>query len=142
MKKDTSRIVEELKECSDFRSFYGNLKKEGNVSDRSLSDCLSELFEAKGLSRAEVIKKSEMSEIYAYQIISGIKRPERKKLLALTVGMELGLEETQRLLTVSGYPELYVKNTFDCIVMYGICKKKTVMDINEMLYDYGEPTIG
>ncbi len=140
MNKDTSKIVEELKECSDFKRFYAENKE--YVSDKTLSQCLNELLEKKGLVRADVIKKSQLSEIYAYQIISGVRRPERKKLLALTVGMGLDLEETQRLLKVAGYPELYVKNTFDCIVMFGICKGKSVMEVNEMLYDYGVETIG
>ena len=140
MNKDTSKIVEELKECSDFKKFYAGNRE--FVKDKTLSEYLGALIEEKGLVRSAIIKKSELSEIYAYQIISGVRRPERKKLLALTVGMGLDLEETQRLLKVAGYPELYVKNTFDCIVMYGICRKMSVMEINEMLYDYGADTIG
>ena len=140
MKKDTSKMVEELKECSDFKRFYSENKQ--YVCDKTLSEYLSDLFDEKHLKKAEVIKRSELSEIYAYQIISGVRRPERKKLLALIAAMGLDLEEAQRLLKVAGYPELYIKNTFDSIVMYGICKKLSVMDINEMLYDYGEETIG
>ena len=140
MKKDTSKILEELKECSDFKKFYSENRE--NISDTALSEYLGKLMAEKGLTKSAVIKASELSEIYAYQIFSGVRRPERKKLLALTVGMGLDLEETQRLLQVAGYPELYVKNTFDCIVMFGICKKMNVMSINELLYDYGAETIG
>ena len=133
-------MEEELKECSDFKKFYSENRE--FISDKTLSDYLKELIAEKGLTRAEAVKRSQLSEIYAYQIISGVRRPERKKLLALTIAVGLDFDETQVLLKKTGYPELYVKNTFDCIVAYGICKKLSVMEINEILYDWGEETVG
>ncbi len=79
------------------------------------------------MKKTDAIKKSELSEIYAYQIFSGVRVPERKKLLSLAVGMELSLPEVQNLLKCSGYATLYAKNEFDCIVIYGIYKKLSVI---------------
>lgn len=67
--------------------------------------------------------------------------PERKKLLALAVGMRLNLEELQTLLKCSGYAPLYAKNPFDCVVIFGVCKGLTVAEINELLFDYGMETL-
>ena len=36
----------------------------------------------------------------------------------------------------------YVKLPFDSIVLYGLCKKLSVMQINELLYEYGLETLG
>ena len=140
MQKDTSKIVEELGLCPDFKSFY-NENKDYMVSD-SLSELLARLMEQKGLKKSAVIKKAELSEVYAYQIFSGLRVPERKKLLCLAIGMELNLEEVQALLKCAGYSPLYVKLPFDSIVLYGICKKQSVIEINDLLYEYGLDTLG
>ena len=56
--------------------------------------------------------------------------------------MELSLEEVQTLLKSAGYATLYVKLPFDSIVLYGICKNMSVVQINELLFEYGLETLG
>ena len=140
MNKDTSKIVEELGICSDFNTFY-NENKDYMVSD-TLSSLLEKLLAEKGLKKSQVIKNSELAEIYAYQIFSGVRVPERKKLLSLAIGMSLNLDEVQILLKCAGYSPLYVRLPFDSIIIYGICKKLSVMEINNLLYDYDLETLG
>lgn len=140
MQKDTTKIVEELGLCSDFKSFY-NENKEYMIS-KTLSDFLSQLITEKGLKKADIIKKSELSEVYAYQIFSGLRIPERKKLLCLALGMSLNLDEVQTLLKSAGYSPLYVKLPFDSIILFGICKKLSVVETNELLFEYGLETLG
>ncbi len=140
MQKDTSQIVKELGLCPDFQTFYSE-NKDYMVSG-SLAQLLAGLLESKGLKKSRVIQAAELSEVYGYQIFSGIRVPERKKLLCLAVGMGLNIEETQQLLKCSGYPTLYVKLPFDSIVLYGLCKGLSVVQINELLYEYGLETLG
>lgn len=140
MEKDTSKIVEELKLSDDFNSFYTeNLT---HMATAPLCELLEGFIEQKGLRKSQVIKRSEMSEVYAYQIFSGLRVPERNKLLCLAIGMELNIDETQRLLKAAGYAPLYVKKPFDSIILYGICKGMSVVEINDILYDYGLETLG
>ena len=106
MEKDTSKIVEELGLCPDFKTFYHENKD--YMLTGTLADLLNRLIAEKGLKKAQVIKSSELSEVYGYQIFSGIRVPERKKLLCLAVGMGLNIEEAQQLLKCAGYPQLYV----------------------------------
>lgn len=140
MGKDTSEIVKELGLCSDFKTFY-NENKEHMITD-TLSENLNRLILEKGLKKSRVIRQSELSEVYAYQIFSGLRVPERKKLLCLAIGMELNLCEVQNLLKCAGYPQLYVKLPFDSIVLYGVCKGLSVAEINELLYEYELETLG
>lgn len=140
MQKDTSKIVEELGLCADFKTFY-NENKEYMVS-ASLSQMLNDLIKEKGLKKSEVIRKSELSEVYSYQIFSGLRVPERKKLLCLAVGMGLNLDEVQTLLKCAGYSPLYVKISFDSIIIYGICKQLSIVEINELLFEYDLETLG
>ena len=137
--KDTSKIVEELGLCPDFTTFYS--ENRDHMITASLAQQLKDIISAKGLSKTQIIKNSEISEVYAYQIFSGVRIPERGKLLCLAIGMELNIEETQQLLRCAGYSQLYVKLPADSIVLYGICKRLTVVEINGMLFEYGLETI-
>ncbi len=140
MAKDTAKIVEELGLCDDFRTFYDE-HKDYMIED-SLSALLDRLMKEKSLKKSQVIKASELSEVYAYQIFSGVRVPERKKLLCLAVAMKLSIEETQTLLKTAGYAPLYVKLSFDSILLYGLCKGLSVVQINELLYEYDLETLG
>lgn len=140
LKKDTSKILEELKFSEDFNFFY-NENSDILVKD-SLCDMLNDLIIKKGLKKAQVIKRSELSDVYAYQIFSGIRVPERKKLLSLAIGMLLNLDEVQSLLKCAGYAPLYVKIPFDSVVIYGIFNKLSVIEINELLFEYDLETLG
>ena len=140
MQKDTSEIVKELGLSPDFQTFY-NENKEYMVSD-DLVQLLAELLHSKGLRKSQVIKNSELSEVCSYQIFSGLRMPERKKLLCLAVGMGLNIDEAQQLLKCAGYPQLYVKKPFDSVVLFGLCKGLSVVEINELLYKYSLETLG
>ena len=140
MEKDTSEIVKELGLSEDFHTFY-NENKEYMVS-ADLAQLLAELLQRKGLKKSHVIKNAELSEIYGYQIFSGVRVPERKKLLCLALGMGLNIDEVQTLLKCAGYSQLYVKKPFDSVLLYGFCKGLSVIEINEMLYRYELETLG
>ena len=55
--------------------------------------------------------------------------------------MELDVDETQYLLRIGGFAELYPKNKRDAIIINGIASKLSVAKINENLYDNGEDTL-
>ena len=140
MEKDTGMIVEELGLCDDFKTFYEENKD--YMITQTLSQMLQQLLEQTGRKKSQVIKNAELSEVYGYQIFSGLRVPERKKLLALAMGMQLNLQQVQQLLKCAGYPQLYVKLPFDSIILFGICKKMTVQQLNELLFSYGMETLG
>lgn len=140
MQKDTSKIVEELGLCADFTTFYNENKQ--YLIKETLSEMLEQLLAKKGLKKSAVIKAAEMSEVYGYQIFSGLRVPEREKLLCLAIAMKLNIDELQTLLKTAGYSPLYVKLPFDSIVLYGVCKSMSVVEINEILYEYGLDTLG
>ena len=140
MSKDTSKIVEELGLCPDFQTFYDENKE--YLITGTLPDLLKSLLEEKGIRKADLIRRSELSEVYCYQIFAGTRRPERKKVLCMAFALELNVDETQALLRHAGYPPLYVRLPFDSIVLYGLCHRLTVAEINAMLFQYGLETLG
>lgn len=138
--KDTSKIVEELHLNEDFNTFYNKNKE--YIAEKPLSELLDELIKEKNLHKSEIIKNSGLSEVYSYQIFSGLRLPDRKKLLALAIGMGLNFDETQTLLKSAGYPPLYIKLPFDSVVIYGFFKNLSIPEINELLFNYGFKTLG
>lgn len=140
MTKDTSKLVEELGLCDEFRTFYDENKD--YMISQELHDMLLQLVWEKGLQKAPLFRKAEISEIYGYQIFSGARLPDRKKLLCLAVAMELNVEEVQTLLRCAGYAPLYVRRPADSVVLYGICQKMSLPEINAMLFEYGQETLG
>ena len=139
MEKDTSEIVKELGLSQDFKTFYNENKEYMVFSD--LAQLSTDILQRKGLKKSHVIKNAELSEIYGYQIFSGARVPERKKLLCLAIGMGLNIDEVQQLLKCAGYPQLYVKKPFDSVVLYGFSKGMSVVEINELLYKYDLETL-
>lgn len=140
MQKDTSEIVKQLRLSPNFQSFYQENKE--YMVDQTLAQLLAQLLQETGISKSAAIKNAEMSEVYGYHIFAGSRIPERGKVLALAIGMGLNLDQIQKLLKAAGYSLLYVKRPFDSIVLYGVYKKMTVAQINELLYDYGMETLG
>lgn len=139
MAKDTSEIVKELGLSQDFQTFYNENKEHMVFAD--LAELLEELLERKGLKKSHVIKNAELSEVYGYQIFSGVRVPERKKLICLAIGMGLNIDEVQQLLKCAGYTQLYVKKPFDSVILYGFYKGLSVVEINELLYKYDLETL-
>ncbi len=140
MKKDTTEMLRELEACDDFTAFYK--QNSDNIIKKQLSEYLEELLIKHGMKKKDAIKNSEINDIYAYQIFAGSRIPERPKLLNLAIGMQLTLDEVQTLLRSSGYAPLYVKNEFDCIITYGICKRLKVTEVNSILYEHKLETLG
>ena len=135
MKKTTAQLLKDLKLNPDFKTFYR--KNQDSFITESLADLLNDLLQQSGKSKAAVIRDSQISEIYGYKIFDGEKIPKRNKLLALAFGMGLNLTQTQKLLRCAGYAQLYAKIPFDSVVIYALCKKLTVRQLNDLLYAQG-----
>lgn len=140
MKKDTSKLLAELEKSEDFKKYY--TENNDSFVKTSLKEQLDALIEKHGLKKSEIIRRSGMSNNYAYQIFNGLRVPEREKLLCLCVAMSLSLDETQTLLKTCSYSQLYVKIPFDCVVIYGIIHSMSVIELNCLLFDYGFETLG
>ena len=55
--------------------------------------------------------------------------------------MHLTLDEIHALLCSTGYADLYAKNKRDSILIFGITKELSLIEINELLYELGEDVI-
>lgn len=139
IKKPTNELMNALSESSSIQNYIQTEQK--HFIDSTISDYLNQLVEEKALKKSDVIKKAELNEIYGYQIFSGKRIPSRDKLISLSFGMSLSLEETQALLKYAGYAPLYPKQKRDSLVIWGISHQFTIYQINELLYTEQENTL-
>ena len=138
-KKSTSNLENELKKSTSLESFLE--KNRSELSSDTLADRLQVLIAGKGLTKAEVVKESNLNEIYAYQILSGTRRPSRDKLLCICFAMKADLEETQNLLQQSGFAPLYARNHRDSIIIFALTHSYSIIQLNSDLFDHGEPVV-
>lgn len=136
MKKSTDTLVNELSDCNDVFNFLS--KNTAGLTTPNLSEFLDKLLHKKDCSKADIIKKSGLNQVYAYHIFSGSKNPSRKKVLALALAFQLSLQETQYLLKSADSKELYIRNPWDTIIIHALNKKLTVLQTNELLINLSE----
>lgn len=140
MKKSTDELLDEIRNTASIDDYI--TANADSISAAKVSKMLEDILAEKGLIKSEVIAGSQISQVYAYQIFSGVKEaPKRDKILSLLIAMSLSLDEIQSFLKLSGYPFLYAKNKRDSIIIFCIEKHKNVIETNAELYAHGEDTL-
>ncbi len=137
MQKNTEELNNELKEASDIRRFIKENEEE--LLSEKLSELLNDILKKKGMTKAEVIKKGDLTKSYTYELFKDKKkRPSRDKLIRFAIGAGLDLDETQTLLKHAKYAPLYARNKRDGVIIYAINNKKSSVDCDILLSETGE----
>lgn len=140
LNKSTTQLLKELENFNTFEE-YEKVNK-ASMINKNLSEYLSDLVTERKLTKAEVIRKAELGESYAYQMFSGVKTaPKRDKLICLSIGMGLSVKETNSVLKIAGLSPLYPKIKRDSIIIINMNNGKSVVEINEALYNENEDTL-
>lgn len=140
MKKQTSDLLKELKNAPSLDSYLKSNQNE--LFFDSVADMIEYYLITKKLEKSDVIRRSNLQRNYAYQIISGSKKnPSRDKLLMICFGMQLDLEDTNRLLKMGGYPELYPRDMRDSTIIYCILHGCSIIDTNLLLNEKNLKTL-
>ena len=108
---------------------------------KDLSSYIKAILAEKGMSIANMQKRSCIDRTYIYQIMDGSKRPGRDKIIAMAVACRMTLPECQRALEIAQEGILYAKSRRDSVVIYAINNKMDIMDLNGLLEQYGLQTL-
>lgn len=134
MMKSTDELAHEIQNSADILDYLEKNRQEMML--QSLPEYLDKWLAQKNVSRADVVRRSNLNKAYMYQIFSGKKYPSRDKVLALAFGLGLDAEEAQTLLKQAGYRELYPRDPRDTLLLFAIGQGKTILEANELLYDH------
>lgn len=131
-KKDTTMLMSELMHSESAEAFVQ--ENEGELGIKSVAEYLNEMLIKHDAEKCDVAKRGGFTGNYPYQVFNGLKNPGRDKLIQIAIGFPLTLAETQYLLRLGGYSELYVRNSRDAFLMFAIEKGYGIQQVNELLY--------
>ena len=137
--KSTGDLSQELMEQSNIDTYLRENRR--YFSNQSVTELLGQLYQRKRLSKAALARQSGMSEVYLHQVFAGRRKPSRDRLLCLCIGLDATLEQTQCLLRLSTYAQLYPKNRRDAIISHGILHGTGLDTINDKLFNENEKTL-
>ncbi|MCR5327749.1 MAG: helix-turn-helix transcriptional regulator [Saccharofermentans sp.] len=100
------------------------------------SSFVKAVLQERGMSIADMQKKSGIDRNYIYQIMDGSKHPGRDKIIAIAIACGMTLPECQRALEIAQEGILYAKSRRDSLVIYAINKKMSIMELNGLLEEY------
>lgn len=132
--KTTDELAHEISQARNILDYLEENRQEMMLE--SLPEYLESWLRKKDLTKADVVRRSNLNKAYVYQIFLGKKYPSRDKVIALAFGLGLDALETQMLLKQAGYRELYPRDPRDALLLFAIGQKKTIIDANELLYDH------
>lgn len=137
--KDTDDLKQDLIAESNIDSYLKENKD--YFSKQNVTVLLAKLYDKQSISKAELARRSGMSEVYLHQLFSGRRKPSRDKLLCLCIGMELSLDDTQQFLKEATYVQLYPRIKRDAIICHGIAHHTPLDEINDKLFEETEKAL-
>ena len=100
------------------------------------------LLAEKGIRNSDALFKSGLEVHYGYQILRGLKKPSRDKVLCLCVGGTLTLAETQRALNAASLGPLYPRRPREAVIMLALNGGvDRVWTLNAKLAEHGLPLL-
>ncbi|MFQ6860533.1 MAG: hypothetical protein ACLROI_02460 [Beduini sp.] len=131
-----------MKSTTDLLNIIKNSKDEAlkqtidTIKEMSFSEYFNYLCRIKEVSRSDIIKQTNLSRTYAYQIFDGSKKAGRDKIIQIALALKSSLKETERLLKLSGHSPLYSKIRRDAVLIFAIEHQLTAIAANELLDDF------
>ena len=132
MSLNTTQLLNKLSSTTDIKAFISEYEHE--FRNITWQEFLSDIISEKKISPSDVAKRSGQGE-YVYKVIRGERKPSRDVCIAMSVGMNLTLDETQLLLRVFKWAMFDPRDKRDSIIMYSIKEGHSIEQANDLLYD-------
>lgn len=136
MKKSTDDLFEELSKKCEIENYINN-----NLSlfvVHGIHEFWEEACKKSGLSKTNIINKSDFNYCYFYDVINGRKIPSKDKIIRLALTMNMTLDDCQQALRLSEKPLLYPKIKRDSIIIYALNNNLNFYECNELLNTFDE----
>lgn len=130
MQNTTEELLKQLKNTDDIKGFL-KIHENEFIKETTVS-FLNYMIISKNITVSQVAKSSGVGE-YVYKIFNNERKPSRKVLIAIGLGMQLSLEEEQLLLRISKEAILDSRDKRDSIIIYGFINHLSVFDVDDLL---------
>ena len=141
------QIDEDVKVC-EMPDFLKHIRKISEYDleqqlEKSFSEELLFIIERRNLKTSDVYRKANIDRKHFSKIKNNPDyRPSKITAIAFALALELDLDETDDFIGKAGY-KLTHSSRFDIIIEYCIENKiYDVLEVNDILYDFGENLIG
>lgn len=112
--------------------------------DGEFTTVLGKLIEEKGISVLSIVENTNISKSYINKLRNPSEknvRPSRYVIIDIALALNATLEETNHLLKMAQYQELYTRNKAESVIIWGMLNKLSGNEIRTMLYEKGLDTI-
>ena len=136
MQKTTEMLINEIKTTDSIDSFISENTEE--IKELSLSEYLRKLLQKYDLEKSDVFKRAGMADSnYGYELFrNDEKKASRDKLIRICIGFPLSVEEAQKVLRYGKVRPLYPRDERDAYILFGLNKKYTLDELNDLLYEH------
>lgn len=137
MEKTTAELMEELKYKDQPVQEYWE-DNAPSMIEVNLKNFWSDLVRRSGMTKSDIINKSDFGYVYFYDVINGRKIPSRDKIVKLILAMHLTLDDCQAALKYCGRSILYPRVKRDSVLIYGLVHRLSIFEVSELLTANGE----
>lgn len=133
--KELENELEKIESVEDFSNYIENNKE--SIKRERFSDRLYNICKEKNITYSDILNSNvSISKSHFYALLNGTRNPAREQVIKIAVGLQLSLEETNELLKLADYKELYPKIKEDNIIIFGIKMKKNINEVESLLIEY------
>lgn len=134
MEKTTEQLENELQSLTTEEELTSWLKE---CTHDTVGTYLNELFEKYHTNPSKLATESPISKAYLYKCKDNHSKPSKEMLVKIGFALGATKDEMNQLLKYANHKELYPKNKWDAIILFGLDKKKDVYEIDELLKKRG-----
>lgn len=137
--KTTAELLEMLQNVANTKRLYQLLEEDyEEKNQKTFVSEINKILDERKIEKCQLIQEAGIQRNYGYQILSGKRKPGRDKVIAISLALQLNLEETQRMLKIAGEGNLYSKVKRDAIIIFSIERNLKVIEANELLFNMEE----
>lgn len=106
--------------------------------EHEFTNALSNLIIEKGVSTQTIVDNTCLSKSYINKLRSPAEkalRPSRYIIIDIALAIGATLDETNRLLKLAQYQELYTRDRAESLIIWGLLKNLSGKEIREKLHD-------
>lgn len=139
MNKSTDDLNAEINKITDLKKYLKDNKEELVVPNPI--EYLLKLCQTKKLSKADLIRRSGLERTFGYHLLDGSKTLTRDKAIALCIGAQLTIEESNNLLKYAKLSQFYSRDQRDLVIQNMLQKEASLDDANLLLLRLNLPII-